>query len=146
MTPNYKVPNRLLWNTAASLFPPFLSASLFSDLSLSLSFSITLSFRNQHGKLQMDSIREKSRSCCQPHLLVTAMPLLSCKFILLSRFLVQLLSAQMSPLILFLIHTLLLSPRVPTSLVSTAFSVLFRWMSQGWAFSLNTSHVLSLDK
>lgn len=129
MTASYKVLNRLLshckWNTRTSFLPAYFSASLFSVLDLSLSLS------SQHSKLQKDFysplgsiISEKNKTHSQPNLLVKKL-LVFHRFSLCPRFLVILLPAQMSLLMMFLIHTMLHALWDPASLVSTFFSSLF---------------------
>lgn len=60
--------------------------------------------------------KEKTETHSQLNLLVTAKPLLSHRFSVRPRFLVQMLPAQMSPLMMFLIPTLLTSQ--PSSTVA----------------------------
>lgn len=130
-----------------NVFSPCLLLCLFVQCPWSLSLS------SQHGKLQKDFysplgsiISEKNKTHSQPNLLVTAKLLVFHRFSLRPRFLVMLLPAQMSPLMMFLIHTMLHSLWDPASLVSTFFSSLFWWMSHDRALSLNPCCVLSLDK
>lgn len=107
---------------------------------LDLSLSLFLSF-SQHPAWQIakgfffyslhGSIISERHTANQTYLLQQR---LSHRFSLHSRFLVQLLPAQMSPLVMFLSHTLLPSP--PASSVSAAFLVPFWRMSQGWGTKL----------
>lgn len=112
------------------------SLLLYSVSLISLSFSRS----NQHGKLKTgffysplgSIIPEITKTHSQPNLLVTAKPLLAHRFSLRPRFPVQLLPAQMSPLMMFLIHTLLPSQRVSTA------CFLFGGWAKAPALSLNT--------
>lgn len=121
MTRSYKVLNRLLshckWNTRTSLFPPYLSASLFNVLDLSLFLT---AYRMANCKRRFFFLLPpwlyyftKTKTQSQPNLLVTAKPFLSHRFSQCPRFLVQLLPDQMSPCMMFLIHTLLPAQWVP---------------------------------
>lgn len=131
-----------------NVFSPCLLLCLFVQCPWSLSRSLS----SQHSKLQKDFysplgsiISEKNKTHSQPNLLVKKL-LVFHRFSLCPRFLVILLPAQMSPLMMFLIHTMLHALWDPASLVSTFFSSLFWWMSHDRALSLNPCCVLSLDK
>lgn len=130
MTASYKVLNRLLshckWNTRTSFLPAYFSASLFSVLDLALSqqpaWQIAKGFLFPPW---LYYFRKKNKTHSQPNLLVTAKLLVFHRFSLCPRFLVILLPTQMSPRMMFLIHTMLHSLWDPASLVSTFFSSLF---------------------
>lgn len=134
---------------------PLCSAPLISR-SLSLSHSI------QHGKLQKGfsppapppwlyyfkkkKKKEKTETHSQLNLLVTAKPLLSHRFSVRPRFLVQMLPAQMSPLMMFLIPTLLTSQPSSTVARFPFFCVCVCGRAEAESLSFNTCCVLSLDK
>lgn len=120
--------------TQEHLFSTCLYISLFSvlDLPLSLTFcllvslSLSCSHSIQHGKLQKDffftpPLALLFQTHSQPNLLVTAKPLLSHRLSRRHRFLVQLLPVQMSPPMMFLIHTLPPSLQDPASSVHPCF-------------------------
>lgn len=139
------MPNRLLshckWNTRTSLFPPYLAASLFGALDVSLSRTASSMANCKRIFFCPPSLspsfawlyyfQKKNPRHSQPNLLVTAKPLLSFTFSLRRRFLVELLPAQMSSLMMFLIHTQLPScpsvdePGMQLSALSPAVSCLW---------------------
>lgn len=104
---------------------PLCSASL-----ISLSRSLSASSMANCNKIFTLYYFRKAKTHIQPNLLVTAKPLLSHRWILRPRFQVQLLSAQMSPLIMPSIRTLLLQQGFLPICSQLLSWFLFWWMSR----------------
>lgn len=136
-----RVEHKNIFSSPPSL--PLCSAPLISrSLSLFLTASsmenckkIFLPPSSPLALLFLKKEKEKTETHSQLNLLVTAKPLLSHRFSVRPRFLVQMLPAQMSSLMMFLIPTLLTSQ--PSSTVARfPFFCVCVWTSRGWSTQL----------